>query len=389
VSENNPWWVPLRKDEAEHQIFTPQKIRSYEEDSSNRASIYLVIAALLAGVLGGFFGNFFYTKLTSVTIKSATSVVERAPNSIASLAAKVSPAVVSINVATQVGGDTGSGFFLSSDGYILTNNHVVVAAANGGGVITVDLPSGKSYAAKLIGRDSSYDLAVIKIPVTGAPVLPLGNSDQVLVGDPVIAVGSPLALAGTVTSGIISAKNRAVSAGEGNGVNSYIDALQTDAAINPGNSGGPLIDQGGNVIGINSAIASVDNSEFSAPIGGQSGSIGIGFAIPINEAKNIASQLIKNGYAVHPILGIEIDSANPNQAIVANVPGAVSPNGPAARAGIRPGDQITQIDGVTLNSADQLIVLVRAHHVGDKVVLAIKRGNQTFSVNVILGSARS
>jgi putative serine protease PepD len=383
MSENNqPWWIPIKEGSAK--IFTPEPM----PETASKPSIdkYLIILSLLFGIIGGFGGAVLYNQVTSVHLNSATTVIDRAPNSIAGIAARVSPSVVSVRVNSQFGGDTGSGFFISSNGYLLTNNHVIANAANGGGNITVSLPAGKTYNAKLVGADSSYDLAVIKIPVSGAPVLPLGNSDSVAVGDPVIAVGSPLELAGTVTSGIISAKNRPVSAGEGNGQNSYINALQTDAPINPGNSGGPLIDSAGNVIGINSAIASLDDS---GSFGSQSGSIGIGFAIPINQAKEIAKELIKNGFAVHPILGIELDANNPDTAVIANGSNAVAANGPAAKAGLRSGDIITQIDGVTLTSSDQLIVEVRSHQVGDKVKLTINRNGKTLHVWVTLAASQN
>jgi len=254
--------------------------------------------ALIAGVIGSLLGRNLVLSQNTGLVQS-TSTVERKPDSIAGIAARVSPSVVSINVTSASGGDTGSGFFIASNGYILTNNHVVEAAAQGSGSITVNLINGKNYSAKIIGRDSSYDLAVLKIEVADAPALTLGDSDKVEVGDNVIAIGSPLGLAGTVTSGIISAKNRAVTSGNGAGESSYINALQTDAAINPGNSGGPLVDLSGAVVGVNSAIASLGSA-----FGSQAGSIGLGFAIPINQARKTADQLIKSGNATYPIVGM-------------------------------------------------------------------------------------
>ncbi len=384
--KGNPWWIPLdNSDNSKHEIFQPSNLANPKKQGNKLGVPAILVLAFVISIVGGFLGNIFYNQISNVRLNSTNTVVERAPNSIAAIAAKVSPAVVSIKVTGSFGGDTGSGFFISSNGYILTNNHVIANAAAGNGNITVNTTSGTNYPAKLIGRDSSYDLAIIRISVSNASVLPLGDSDKVVVGDPVIAVGSPLDLAGTVTSGIISAKDRAVSSGDGNGVNSYIQALQTDAAINPGNSGGPLLDSGGNVIGINSAIATVDNSSF----GNQSGSIGIGFAIPINKAKAIAQELIKQGYADHPILGIELDSSNPNQAFIANTEQGVQSNGPAAKAGLKPGDEIVAIDGKQLDSPDQLIVLIRSHNVGDKISLTINRGGRTFDVKVVLGSSHN
>ena len=279
---NSPWWLSAT------QIEQP-----IVQNRSVGISIRLaLVMTLLAGGVGAIVDRAL--TLHNTNLVSTHSSVERAPDSIAGIAARVSSSVVSIDAQTQSGGDTGSGFFIQSDGTILTNNHVVEGAVTSGGTLTVNLTNGKSYPAKVIGRDGSYDLAVLKIDVTDAPALQLGDSDLIQVGDPVIAIGSPLGLAGTVTSGIISAKNRAVTSGSGNGTgeSSFINALQTDAAINPGNSGGPLVDINGAVIGVNSAIASLGAS-FSS----QSGSIGLGFAIPINQAKKTAEQLIKTGKA--------------------------------------------------------------------------------------------
>jgi putative serine protease PepD len=311
-------------------------------------------------------------------------VIERKPDSIAGIAARVSPSVVSIEVRNGNSGGTGSGFFLDSSGHILTNNHVISAAATNGADITVKLANGKNYGAKLIGRDVSYDLAVIKIAVTDAPALQLGNSDEIQVGDGVIAIGSPLGLTGTVTSGIISAKNRPVTSGGGTSESSFINALQTDAAINPGNSGGPLVDLSGAVIGINSAIATTGSS-----FGGQSGSIGLGFAIPINQAKKTADQLIKFGSSTYPIMGVSLDTRFAGTgAKIPNTPGSVSSGGPADRAGIAPGDVIVEIDGKSIASADEAIVSVRSHSVGDVVKVKYLRGNTTKEVTLKLVAAK-
>ncbi len=330
-----------------------------------------LVMTLLAGGVGAIVDRAL--SMHNSNLVSTHSAIQRAPDSIAGIAARVSSSVVSIDAQTSGGGDTGSGFFIQSDGTILTNNHVVEGAVTSGGSITVNLTNGKSYPATVIGRDSSYDLAVIKIDITDAPALQLGDSEKIQVGDPVIAIGSPLGLAGTVTSGIISAKNRAVTSGGGNGESSFINALQTDAAINPGNSGGPLVDINGAVIGVNSAIASLGSS-FSS----QSGSIGLGFAIPINQAKKTAEQLIKSGKATYPLMGISVDStfAGPG-ARIANTANAILPGGPAAKVGLRVGDIITEIDGITIGNADELIVTIRAHNVGDRVKIHYLRGGTT------------
>jgi putative serine protease PepD len=255
----------------------------------------VILIALLAGSVGGVLGvnasggDIFHR----VQLVSSTSTIERAPDSVAGIAQRVLPSVVSISTRTLTGGGTGSGFIIDSSGYILTNNHVISEAAQSGGSIQVSLNDGTFYSAKVIGRDASYDLAVLKITASGLKALQFGDSDSIAVGDSVIAIGSPLGLTGTVTTGIISAKNRAVTAGESNSESSFINALQTDAAINPGNSGGPLVDATGAVIGVNSAIASLGTTS-------QIGSIGLGFAIPINQARKTADQLISLG--LKPVL---------------------------------------------------------------------------------------
>ncbi len=270
-----PWWVS--DSQPISQIFTP----AVPVKRAIHVTWYIALAmSLIAGVVGAFIGKVAFDN--SAHLISTSQVIERAPNSIAGIAARVSPSVVEIDSSTNDGSDTGSGFFIASNGYIMTNNHVIEAAVLANTKITVKLANNREYTATVVGRDTSYDLAVLKIDVTEAPALVLGNSDSVEVGDPVIAIGSPLGLQGTVTSGIISAKNRPVTTSSDNtsGENAFIDALQTDAAINPGNSGGPLVDATGAVIGVNSAIASLGDS-----FEGQPGSIGLGFAIPINQAK--------------------------------------------------------------------------------------------------------
>lgn len=246
---------------------------------------------------------------------------------------------------------------------------MIAEAVSGNGTIDVTLNNGQKYTAKVIGRDSSYDLAVLKIATTGLTALQFGDSDKVAVGDSVIAIGSPLGLSGTVTLGIISAKDRAVTAGETGGDNSFINALQTDAAINPGNSGGPLVDATGAVIGVNSAIATLGSS-----FGSQSGSIGLGFAIPINQARKTADQLIKNGKATYPVIGISIDMKfEGDGALISKNDKAILPGGPAAKAGLKSGDIITKFDRRTVNSAEELIVAIRAKNVGDKVEIEYTR----------------
>ena len=368
---NTPWWQPA----------VENKTRIYIQKRNNSSLLVLVVVvALIAGAIGASIGR-TTTQNIGANLVQTENVVERAPGSIAALAARLIPAVVSIAVSGGRNSGTGSGFFLDSDGFILTNNHVVESAANGGR-ITVETSDGKKYPATLVGRDSSYDLAVLKINVQAAPTLQLGNSDQVMVGDSVIAIGSPLGLSGTVTAGIISSKNRAVTTGNGFGESSFINALQTDAAINPGNSGGPLVDSTGAVIGVNSAIATLGVSS-------QAGSIGLGFAIPINQAKKTAEQLINTGSATYPIMGISVDTQFTGVgALISNESTGITPGGPAEKAGLRKGDLIVALDGLDIENSDELIVAIRSKNIGDKVKVKYKRNNITREVDVVLAASK-
>lgn len=377
---DSPWWQPA---ESQSKIFTYNTFGGNSFSKKNPNSFFILVAVLVSLVSGAIGATIGRTTSGSANIVTTQNSIERAPDSIAGIAARVSPSVVEIDVTASSGSDTGSGFFIDSDGYILTNNHVVEAAASGGR-IRVTLANGKKYDAKIVGRDSSYDLAVLKTELVDAPALQFGDSDKVAVGDAVIAIGSPLGLAGTVTSGIISAKNRPVTAGNGSGESSFISALQTDAAINPGNSGGPLVDATGAVIGVNSAIASLGSA-----FGGQSGSIGLGFAIPINQARKTADQLIKNGFATYPILGVSIDSRySGDGALVSNQSNAILPGGPAEKAGLKPGDVIIAIDDQQINSSDELIVAIRRHSVGDKVTVKYVRNSITRQVTLTLAASK-
>ena len=342
------------------------------------------LVAVLAGSVGGFLGvnaaggDF----LNRVQLVSSTSTIQRAPDSVAGIAQRVLPSVVSISTRSISGGGTGSGFVIDSNGYILTNNHVISKAAQTGGSIQVSLSDGSFYSAKVIGRDASYDLAVLKITASGLKALQFGDSDAIAVGDLVIAIGSPLGLTGTVTTGIISAKNRAVTAGESNSESSFINALQTDAAINPGNSGGPLVDATGAVIGVNSAIASLGTTS-------QLGSIGLGFAIPINQARKTADQLIKNGVATYPVIGVSLNmNYTENGAQVSTSGRGILPGSPAEKAGLRGGDVIIEIDGKEIYSPEELIVSVRAKNVGDRVTLGFLRDGVKKTVTLTLIAAK-
>ncbi|MGI9195072.1 MAG: S1C family serine protease [Candidatus Nanopelagicus sp.] len=368
---DTPWWQASAE---------TKPVRVVSSRSTSNFFVVAVVIALIAGGFGAAIGRGSATNLGANLVQTTNSI-ERAPDSIAGVAARVIPAVVSIAVKGFSGSGTGSGFFLDSNGFILTNNHVVEGAARSG-TITVELSDGKKYRAKLIGRDSSYDLAVLKIDVVGAPTLQLGNSEQVQVGDAVIAIGSPLGLSGTVTSGIISSKNRAVTTGNGNGESSFINALQTDAAINPGNSGGPLVDATGAVIGVNSAIATLGFSS-------QAGSIGLGFAIPINQAKKTAEQLIKTGSATYPIMGISVDTRfTGSGALITSEGVGITPGGPADKVGLKAGDVIIEFDGAEVDNSDELIVMIRSKSVGDKVKIKYKRNNLTKEATVTLTASK-
>ena len=368
---STPWWQPSGE---------IKQVRVIQSKSNTNFFVLAVVISLIAGGVGAVVVRSTTTNIGANLVETKNKV-ERAPDSIAALAARVIPAVVSISVKGSSSSGTGSGFFLDSNGYILTNNHVVEAAATRG-TITVELSNGKKYGAKLMGRDNSYDLAVLKIDVTSAPTLQLGNSDLAQVGDSVIAIGSPLGLSGTVTSGIISSKNRAVTTGNGSGESSFINALQTDAAINPGNSGGPLVDSTGAVIGVNSAIATLGSSS-------QTGSIGLGFAIPINQAKKTAEQLIKTGFATYPIMGISVDTRFTGTGALISSDGAgVTPAGPADKAGLKAGDIITTLDGIEINNSDELIVAIRSKSVGDKVKIKYTRNNISREATVTLAASK-
>jgi putative serine protease PepD len=297
-----------------------------------------------------------------------------------SIAQLVSPSVVSIEVTSSAGNGTGSGSIYKSNqslSYIITNNHVIESAATTG-TIEVELNNGEVLPATIVGRNSDYDLAVISIKKGNLPEIPRGNSSSISIGDPVIAFGSPLGLSGTVTSGIISALNRPVTTGA-TSAESYMDAIQTDAAINPGNSGGPLVDSQGRAIGVNSAIATTGSSI------GTPGNIGLGFSIPFNQAIRIADELIATGKSTKPFLGISFDPAYTGNGarILTLTPGAA-----AERAGLTVGSIVKSIDGFKVNDAVTAIVRIRSHAPGDQIIIVVESAagsSRTF--NITLGSA--
>ncbi|MER5717043.1 trypsin-like peptidase domain-containing protein [Streptomyces sp. NPDC002132] len=352
--------------------------------------------ALVSGLLGGFVGARLERNggLDTVKLPQASAApAGRDADSIAGIAARALPSVVTLHVSGSAESGTGTGFVLDTRGHILTNEHVV-APAGSGGEISVVFNGGQTARAEIVGKDSGYDLAVVKVSgVRGLTPLPLGNSDNVRVGDPVVAIGAPFDLEGTVTSGIISARERPITAGgeSGDGGDvSYVDALQTDAPINPGNSGGPLLDAHGQVVGINSAIRSaVDGSDAD---GGQAGSIGLGFAIPVNQGRRVAEELINTGRATHPVIGVILDMDYTGDGARVRAEGGdgglpVTPGGPGDRAGIRAGDVITAIDGRRVHSGEELIVKTRAHRPGDRMKLTVRRDGEDRTLTLVLGSS--
>ncbi|MEO6206022.1 MAG: trypsin-like peptidase domain-containing protein [Mycobacteriales bacterium] len=340
-----------------------------------------LVVALLAGGTAGYVAGQQRVSATALdpsvslgTGSPTSASLDRAPDSVAGIAARLLQNVVNISVQSPAGSGTGSGVVITSDGYVLTNNHVIAAVASGGtltvsfnGANAIDVP------ATIVGRDPDTDLAVIKVQ-SQTPLKPatLGQSRGLVVGDPVVAIGSPLGLAGTVTTGIISALNRTVNVpGESGGSQPLFNAIQTDAAINPGNSGGPLVDAKGQVIGINSAIATLGGGLGSST---SSGSIGVGFAIPIDEARSVAEELIRTGKATHPAIGVQaMTSTQAANGRAGALVRTVIAGSAAQQAGLQTGDILTAVNDQAVSSVDELIVAIRDHAVGDTVTLTFFR----------------
>jgi S1-C subfamily serine protease len=348
----------------------------------------VVACTLLGGVVGG------YVALRGQGVQSDRSyslgpvppaLTDRPASSVAGIAARDTPAVVMIKVDGDQG--TGSGFLIKG-GYIVTDNHVVTLdGLVRGAALRVYFSNGKSARGLLVGRDPFSDIAVVKaVGVTNLPALTLGNSAAVQVGDPVIAIGSPLGLADTVTSGIVSAVQRPVQPGSSatGTPQVFFDAIQTDAPINPGNSGGPLVNARGQVIGIDAAIDTLGADPIT---GTQGGSIGLGFAIPMDQARRVVVQLIRSGQATHSVIGAGINANFSGNG--AQLEGHVTPGGPAAQAGLRVGDVVIKLGSQPIPNAYSLLDAVRSLAPGSRVVATFIRHGQTQRADLTLGSAPS
>ncbi|HEY5116111.1 MAG TPA: trypsin-like peptidase domain-containing protein [Nakamurella sp.] len=379
---------------------TPGVRGSVTTPKSHRGATLVATAAAVA-LLAGFAGGFLGGRLSSNSSSSDSSLNQlttsapvsdnRSPapaGSVQEVAAKVLPSTVSVLASSSSSGGEGSGIILTADGLILTNNHVVEGATD----LQVRFNDGTTATAEVVGKTASDDLAVIKVKgVSGLVPATLGSSGNLAVGQPVVAIGSPLGLSATVTSGIVSALNRPVrtsseqtQSGQ-NGQDTVMNAVQTDAAINPGNSGGALVDMSGAVIGINSAIASL-----STPTdGSQPGSIGVGFAIPIDQAKRIAQEIINTGSATHAVLGASVQDASGGSSQISS--GAelakITPGSGAEAAGLQQGDVVTKVGNQSVESADALIAAIRSAQPGGTVDITYTRGSDTQTVTVTLGSA--
>jgi S1-C subfamily serine protease len=405
-----PWWKPDARSDPWRDPYAPAALGApavYDEatqpgpvvvdaqgrkklrlrDLSVRLSALVLLAVLLVGAVGGGVG-WYLTKANDETpllapgtqLSEVDPGITRQPGSVSQIAENVMPSVVSIEVRVGQAGATGSGVVIEGDkGYIVTNNHVV-SGADGveGAEIRAVFFDGSGSAARIVGRDPASDIAVLKVEKPGLVTAALGSSGDVVVGDPVVAIGSPLGLAGTVTSGIVSALERPVRlAGEGSDTNAVISAVQTDAPINPGNSGGALVDASGALVGINTAIAST---------GAAGGSIGLGFAIPVDTVRDIAEQLISTGSAVHASLGVNTRSVTDGTrdgALVLNV----EPGSGAAAAGIREEDVVIAVEGEPVGSSEELVVAVDAHDPGETITVEVVRGGSSTELEATLDAA--
>lgn len=361
-------------------MYPPQQ-RPSQKSSSLGIGIVIVciVLALIAGLVGGFVGGTLSTSSgRALPPPPESSGKSEELTGVTEVADTVLPSVVFIETPQS----TGSGFVARADGYLLTNHHVIAGDSDN---ISVTFADGTKESAELVGAASSYDIAVLEVDRDDLEPLDLADSEDVTVGEQVVAIGAPLGLEGTVTTGIVSAMNRPVTAGD-MVETAFINAIQTDAPINPGNSGGPLVNMSGDVVGIASAIAQVP---------GASGSIGLGFAIPANQVRRTTEQLIESGKATYPIVGVLLDNRYEGEGVQVLTDDSeeepITPGGPAEDAGIEPGDIIIAIDGRPVTDPDELIVAIRSKAPGDEVDLTIRPGggDEERDVTLVLDETES
>ncbi|TFV73344.1 PDZ domain-containing protein [Blastococcus sp. CT_GayMR19] len=355
------------------------------------------LAGLVAGaVIGGGAGAGVATLVDEPaarggTAAAAQNVVIENPETATTAtaaAAKAAPSVVTVYVSSSSASGSGSGVVLTADGFVLTNNHVVAGDGGDAGTVQVRTADGSLYDASIVGTDPASDLAVLRLDGAGGLTpAAFADSDEVQVGDVAVAIGAPLGLSNTVTTGIVSATDRAVATGSTEDDATVIDAIQTDAAINPGNSGGALVDGAGEVIGINTAIATVASGAPGSQ--SQSGNIGVGFAIPGNAAQRIAQEIIETGSATRALLGVrartDADDQNSEVGAGARVE-TVEPGSPAAEAGLEPGDVVTAVGERPVTTSTELTAAVRSQAPGEEVTLTVRRDGESRTVEVTLGT---
>ncbi len=357
----------------------------------------MAAVALVVGVIGGVAGSVAYDELrddradgpgavagglSDVDTVSVPPIPQGKQGSVAAVAAKLLPSTVQISAQLdgEAGGATGSGFVLDRQGHIVTNNHVVESAAEDGGTIEIVDQDGDRYDATVVGRSPVYDLAVLFAEdATGLKPASLGRSDRLRVGEGVVAIGSPLGLSSTVTAGIVSSLNRPVTTGESADESSYINAVQTDAAINPGNSGGPLVDLRGQVVGVNSAIATNGGGTFD----GEAGNIGVGFAIPVEQVIVTADQILKTGEASYPVIGAKVQTGGAPSSDGAQIDSVVD-GSPAQEAGLEKGDLVVAVDGERVVDGIALIVSIRTHQPGDTIEFTYVRDGDEKKTDITL-----
>ncbi len=340
-----------------------------------------LITALLAGSLGSALTYALLRGGSDVPTLGAQSaqapaLAQRKPESLAGVAEKVLPSVVTVRVYSLGGTSEGSGFVVSAEGHIVTNDHVV---AGGPGKATVMFSDGSTAPGTVVGQDPESDIAVIKVARTGLKPVEFGDSDALAVGDPVLAIGSPLSLANTVTAGIVSALDRTMQAGEPGGPTRYYAAIQTDAAVNHGNSGGPLVDGAGRVVGVNSTIKSL------VADGQEAGNIGLAFAIPINQAKRVTQDIIGTGKARRTVIGAQVGGTGAASGAGVRL-NSVEPAGPAAAAGLKAGDVVLRLNGHPMTEPTDLVALVRKYAPGSVVTVEYRRGSARQSASVTLAA---